>query len=140
MRGFTFALCLVVLAGSTVSANRAFQLPGGSGRPADASFSCEGREYGYYADVSNQCKVYHICQPQIDEFGQAAPAAHYSFVCGQDAVFSQLQLACVHRGTLEAPCQEAPNLYESVNAQFRLEELQRQEAKDAARTAQAIQI
>ena len=25
--------------------------------PLDLSFSCEGREYGYYADVANACQV-----------------------------------------------------------------------------------
>lgn len=29
----------------------------------DNSFTCDGKSFGYYADIANQCKVFHICQP-----------------------------------------------------------------------------
>lgn len=33
-------------------------------------FACEGRPYGYYADVDNACRVFHICLPIQDNDGQ----------------------------------------------------------------------
>merc|ERR1712158_343426 len=27
------------------------------------SFSCEGQDYGYYADVASGCEIFHICLP-----------------------------------------------------------------------------
>ena len=34
------------------------------------TFSCDNRPYGYYADVDNDCKVFHVCQPIDGEDGQ----------------------------------------------------------------------
>lgn len=27
------------------------------------NFSCVGRSYGYYADVENDCQIFHVCLP-----------------------------------------------------------------------------
>lgn len=27
------------------------------------NFSCAGRPYGYYADVENDCQIFHVCLP-----------------------------------------------------------------------------
>ncbi len=35
-------------------------------------FTCEGRAYGYYADVDNACRVFHICLPIQDNDGQVS--------------------------------------------------------------------
>ena len=37
-------------------------------------FTCEGRPYGYYADVDNACRVFHICLPIPDNSGQVSDA------------------------------------------------------------------
>ena len=36
-------------------------------QPLVKAFSCEGRDYGYYADVANNCQVFHICWPKMNE-------------------------------------------------------------------------
>ncbi len=28
-------------------------------------FSCDGRPYGYYADVANECQIFHICTSHL---------------------------------------------------------------------------
>merc|ERR1719397_1958713 len=33
------------------------------------SFSCEGQDYGYYADVASGCEIFHICLPIQDNEG-----------------------------------------------------------------------
>ena len=41
------------------------------GQPAEV-FSCEQRQYGYYADVDNDCRVFHICLPIQDHLGNVS--------------------------------------------------------------------
>ena len=63
-------LVLLSLVGYTL-ARLAYQFPDGYldilGREASRDFSCEDRQYGYYADVANDCKVFHICVPIENE-------------------------------------------------------------------------
>lgn len=40
--------------------------------PYQEVFSCDGRDYGYYADIANNCKIYHVCVP---------PTSHFTFFC-----------------------------------------------------------
>ena len=65
-------------------------------QPLDLGFSCEGREYGYYADVANSCQVFHICLPIEDDLGAIIETAHWSFICGNATVFDQETLTCNH--------------------------------------------
>ncbi|KAK3886868.1 hypothetical protein Pcinc_008981 [Petrolisthes cinctipes] len=113
MRGVVVVVGMMV---GTACARMMGQLPGGF-RIAPG-FTCQGREYGFYADVENNCRAYHVCQPVQDEFEQVVDEAHYTFLCGQDTVFDQEQLACSQLS--EAfPCSEAPNIYESSNIPLR---------------------
>nr|XP_027208759.1 uncharacterized protein LOC113802383 [Penaeus vannamei] len=86
------------------------------GEPQQA-FDCAGRAYGYYADVANACRVFHICLPIADEFGEVVETAQYSFFCGNQTVFSQESLTCAH--PQEAfPCDQAETLFDLSNADF----------------------
>ncbi|CAL4060754.1 unnamed protein product, partial [Meganyctiphanes norvegica] len=73
------------------------------------SFSCENLPYGYYADVDNRCFVFHICNPTLFEDGTVKPY-HYSFICGEGAVFDQNKMTCVHLSAA-IPCGDSPNFY-----------------------------
>lgn len=86
------------------------------GEPSHA-FSCEGRSYGYYADVANNCEVFHVCLPIEDDFGEITRTAQYSFFCGNQTVFSQDSLTCSHPEDAY-PCSEAEGYYDIVNAEF----------------------
>ena len=57
--------------------------------PVQEAFSCEARPYGYYADVSNNCEVFHICLPLEDAEGNVIDYAQWSFVCGNTTIFDQ---------------------------------------------------
>ncbi|XP_042242992.1 U-scoloptoxin(01)-Cw1a-like [Homarus americanus] len=108
-------LVLVALAVST-SARMAGMLPGGSGA-LQSGFSCIDRPFGYYADVENHCKAFHVCYPVTEEDGTLTETAHFSFICGQDAIFSQDSLTCAHP-TEAFPCGDAISIFEISNANF----------------------
>ena len=50
--------------------------------PADLSFSCEGRSYGYYADPETNCQVFHICLGDGD--------IKWTFLCPNQTIFNQV--------------------------------------------------
>ncbi|XP_064107860.1 uncharacterized protein LOC135216429 [Macrobrachium nipponense] len=87
-------------------------------------FSCEGRLLGFYADVANDCRAYHVCEPVVDEFGQTL-VGHYTFMCGPNTSFDQRLLLCNHQRK-SFPCSEAESIYEETNLQLRIEEEERQ--------------
>lgn len=72
-------LCLVAAA----SARMAYQLPADAVALVRSGvrevFSCQGRAFGYYADVANDCRIFHVCQPIADEEGQVS---HAGFMAG----------------------------------------------------------
>ncbi|KAK8746209.1 hypothetical protein OTU49_017299 [Cherax quadricarinatus] len=107
---------------SVTAARMAYQLPDGFleilGGPPNQVFSCENRPYGYYADVANDCRIFHICHPVVDELtGRILQQAHFSFICGNQTVFSQESLTCAHPEDA-FPCEQAESLYDISNADF----------------------
>jgi len=87
------------------------------GGEPDRSFDCDGRPYGYYADVANDCRVFHICNPIADDAGEIVATHQYSFICGNQTVFSQDSLTCAHPEDA-FPCEEAESYYDRVNSLF----------------------
>ncbi|XP_059083440.1 U-scoloptoxin(01)-Cw1a-like [Tigriopus californicus] len=81
--------------------------------PLSLFFSCEGRDYGYYADTDNNCQVFHICLPIEDDFGTIIETAQWSFICGNGTIFDQQTLTCNHEQDA-LPCSEASSLYNLV--------------------------
>ena len=81
------------------------------------SFTCEGRPYGYYADVANNCEIFHICLPIENDAGDIIQTNQYSFFCGNQTVFSQDSLTCSHPQDA-FPCDQAEGYYGIVNAEF----------------------
>ena len=100
--------------------------------PYDYGFNCDQQDagYGYYADVNNGCKVFHICVPIYDNEGALDRMDKYSFVCGEGTQFDQSTLTCNYPEvfTLKIrdhnltsfqfqfafPCEESPSLYGAV--------------------------
>ncbi|XP_040572141.1 uncharacterized protein [Lepeophtheirus salmonis] len=95
----------------------AYQLPADAeltlDSPVSTSFSCDGQAYGYYADVDNNCQIFHICLPIEDDAGQIIETTQYSFVCGNTTIFDQQTLTCNYPEDA-FPCNEAPSLYGAV--------------------------
>ena len=70
------------------------------GLPADSSsirenivdeFTCDARPYGYYADVANECQIFHICYPVVYADG-AEEMFKWSFICPNGTIFDQVKL------------------------------------------------
>lgn len=75
--------------------------------PYQQTFTCEGRDYGYYADLANDCKLYHICVP---------PNQQYTFFCNNGTIFDQKVFTCV-REEDSVPC-GAQEKYYALNQNF----------------------
>lgn len=113
---------LLALCATTAYARMAYQLPAGAEsilrqRSFTETFSCANRRYGYYADVDNNCELFHVCVPIEDDQGQEIEMAHFSFMCGNQTIFDQSTLSCNEEFNA-LPCAEATNYYDVVNAEF----------------------
>lgn len=53
------------------------------------SFHCDGRDYGYYADVDNDCQIFHVCLPVTYADGRNQ-TFRWSFICPEETVFNQV--------------------------------------------------
>ena len=102
-------------------------------------FTCDGRSYGYYADVANDCQLFHVCYPVQYPDGQEE-MFKWSFICPNQTIFDQVPshllfvffLKCFNFHQKQAnlvcsfpldaiPCEEAPNFFEgpdSINSRF----------------------
>ncbi|CAG0924071.1 unnamed protein product [Notodromas monacha] len=84
---------------------------------AQTTFSCDGKPYGYYADVDNGCRIFHICQSSLTE--SDAPVTRWSFFCGGGTVFNQATLVCDFPEN-SPPCETSPEYHKDNDAFFKL--------------------
>nr|XP_049701387.1 uncharacterized protein LOC110383117 [Helicoverpa armigera] len=73
------------------------------------TFSCENRTYGYYADVDNDCQVFHVCLPSQTPSGRNV-TYRWSFICPSETVFNQEALTCT-RPADSIDCKDSPDFY-----------------------------
>jgi hypothetical protein len=81
----------------------------------ESSFSCEHKKYGYYADVANKCRVYHICQPVQMENG--LQMIRTSFFCPAATIFDQMKHICIHEADA-LTCGSAPQYFDDTVTRF----------------------
>merc|ERR1719228_1003549 len=81
--------------------------------PYNPSFSCDGQEYGYYADIESGCQIFHICMPIQDNDGFVIKTDQYSFFCGNGTVWDQQNLVCNHADDA-FPCEESASLFGTI--------------------------
>ncbi|KAL3287691.1 hypothetical protein HHI36_002158 [Cryptolaemus montrouzieri] len=79
------------------------------------SFECDGRDYGYYADVDNDCQIFHVCLPITYSDGHNQ-TFRWSFICPEDTVFNQEIFTCT-RADEAMECAESPRFY-NLNRNF----------------------
>ncbi|MCL4170848.1 UNVERIFIED_CONTAM: hypothetical protein GTU68_040035 [Idotea baltica] len=113
-----FRLALLLAVSTSCYARMAYRLSAGVdfGRenPYIKEFRCADYPFGFYADVTNNCDLFHVCEPVYDENDNYVSTAQYTFACGSGTVFSQVELACNHY-RIASPCEEAVSIYESSN-------------------------
>ncbi|KOC68634.1 hypothetical protein WH47_06426 [Habropoda laboriosa] len=68
------------------------------------NFSCKERIYGYYADMENDCQIFHVCMPQT------RGATRWSFICPAETVFNQATFVCTKTDN-SIPCEESEKFY-----------------------------
>ncbi|XP_018009197.1 U-scoloptoxin(01)-Er1a isoform X1 [Hyalella azteca] len=84
-------------------------------------FDCAGRNFGYYADLNNNCQIFHICMPYEDAEG-VPQMRMWSFLCGVGTIFDQAQLVCNYPED-SLPCAQAESSY-NINDYFHREDLE----------------
>ncbi|KAG7155089.1 U-scoloptoxin(01)-Cw1a-like 23 [Homarus americanus] len=73
-------------------------------------FDCANLPYGYYADEANNCAIYHVCLPYIDN--NIVVTRHFSFMCGEGTVFDQEHLVCATPENA-SPCSQSSSFRRS---------------------------
>ena len=111
-------LCITIALLSSYSmAAPQFDLPAGAdsilAEPLNTDFNCVDRPYGYYADVDNNCQLFHICLPIEDAEGNVIDTNQWTFLCSNGTVFDQQTLSCNYE-TDAFPCEESEQLYGTV--------------------------
>ncbi|CAD7004076.1 unnamed protein product [Ceratitis capitata] len=93
------------------------------------SFSCDDKVYGYYADVENDCQIFHICLPVTYADGKEN-TFRWSFICPEETVFSQESFTCMRREDIAFSCEDSVNYYE-LNRNFGMTEVQNANSNNA---------
>ncbi|XP_020812718.1 titin [Drosophila serrata] len=80
------------------------------------NFSCSNKTYGYYADVENDCQIFHVCLPVTYADGREN-TFRWSFICPEDTIFSQESFTCMRREDMTIECADSSRYYE-LNGNF----------------------
>ncbi|XP_077553797.1 uncharacterized protein LOC144168726 [Haemaphysalis longicornis] len=111
---FAVALAIVI---AVVSSDRprakreAYDLPDGAELVVGSiktTFQCPEKN-GYFADVDNNCLIFHVCNVVTHADGHTE-VQQFSFFCGNQTMFNQLSLTCAFPEEA-VPCQNAPDFY-----------------------------
>ncbi|XP_043071442.1 uncharacterized protein KIAA0754 [Drosophila grimshawi] len=96
------------------------------------NFSCANKSYGYYADVENDCQIFHVCLPVTYADGKEN-TFRWSFICPEETIFSQESFTCMRREDMGIECEDSYRYYE-LNANFGLpvEEQEQEQQKQPA--------
>ncbi|XP_030081177.1 titin [Drosophila hydei] len=100
------------------------------------NFSCANKSYGYYADVENDCQIFHVCLPVTYADGKEN-TFRWSFICPEETIFSQESFTCMRREDMTIECEESYRYYE-LNSNFGLPT--EEEKQPAAATAAAAAV
>lgn len=80
------------------------------------NFSCANKSYGYYADVENDCQIFHVCLPVTYADGKEN-TFRWSFICPEETIFSQESFTCMRREDMTIECEDSYRFYE-LNGNF----------------------
>ncbi|KAL5282220.1 hypothetical protein ACFFRR_005437 [Megaselia abdita] len=78
---------------------------------SDSEFSCENKTYGYYADVENDCQIFHVCLPVKYANGKLS-LFRWSFICPEETVFSQDSFTCMRTEDMLIDCKDSPKFFD----------------------------
>ncbi|XP_064487271.1 uncharacterized protein LOC135399327 isoform X2 [Ornithodoros turicata] len=101
---------VAVATSSTRRKREAYALPDGAELligSVRTSFQCQSN--GYYADVDNNCQIFHVCNVVTHADG-STEMQQYSFMCGNQTIFNQLTFTCSFEDEA-VPCQNAADFF-----------------------------
>ncbi|GBL87671.1 hypothetical protein AVEN_81302-1 [Araneus ventricosus] len=75
--------------------------------PIRTTFVCSNE--GYYADIDNNCQIFHICHTAFHADG-TSEMQHWSFLCGNQTVFNQFSFTCSNFKN-SIPCASSGNFF-----------------------------
>ncbi|KAI1297152.1 hypothetical protein HDE_04655 [Halotydeus destructor] len=86
-----------------------------------SSFDCSDKGEGYFADIGQECKVFHLCYaaPKLQDGKQHGPRATHdsiTFNCQDDTIFDQTVLACRSKPSIN--CTESEKFFASSNSKL----------------------
>ncbi|XP_043262339.1 U-scoloptoxin(01)-Er1a-like [Colletes gigas] len=96
------------------------------------NFSCQDRIYGYYADMENDCQVFHVCMPQ------ARGSTRWSFICPAETVFNQATFVCTLTEN-SIPCEESESFYNLNEAIGKEVEEEESDMEHATKESDAVE-
>lgn len=82
-----------------------------------SNFTCYSKNLGYYADMQEECRVYHFCL--LGEYSGESVYQRITYKCLNDTYFDQQALDCVDHAKMSAPCGESYLYYETSNVILR---------------------
>lgn len=75
-------------------------------------FTCDGLQAGFYSDVYNECRYFHLChQPSLKFFNPLNQLAITTYACPELTYFNQRRLACTRLEEFETPCADQIHLF-----------------------------
>jgi len=84
----------------------------------NSTFSCFGRSFGQYADVSQECRVFHLCYPYMNSTTEELLYQRISFECEDGSVFDQKRFLCADNSTIDHKCSDSEDLYVQTNQEY----------------------
>lgn len=111
IKTFVFVSAIAVVLSSSLIRNKreAYVLPDGLEYipQVNPSFTCSAP--GYFADVDNDCQLFHVCINQEFPDGKQE-LAQYTFACGNQTVFNQFSMTCAHPSE-SIPCASSSEFF-----------------------------
>ncbi|XP_064487306.1 U-scoloptoxin(01)-Cw1a-like [Ornithodoros turicata] len=104
------SIAVAVAVSKSRSKRQAYELPDGVEFVVggiQTRFQCQ--RGGYFADVDNNCQIFHICNEVFNADG-SYEIKQYSFFCGNQTIFNQLSLTCAFPEE-SVPCANAQDFF-----------------------------
>ncbi|GFU29277.1 chitin-binding type-2 domain-containing protein [Nephila pilipes] len=105
-----FVSGLALSAAASRSKRAAYDLPDGAELLVGAvrtSFVCNNE--GYYADIDNNCQIFHVCHTVTHADGKS-DMLQWSFLCGNQTIFNQFSFTCTSPEDA-VPCGSASDFF-----------------------------
>lgn len=76
-------------------------------------FTCDGLKPGFYSDVYNSCRYFHLCHQPNLKFNPLNQLAVTTYACPHSMFFNQKKLACTRLEEFEGSCADQIYLFKS---------------------------